>query len=124
MGPPDRCRASASRSSDPGHPRWRRDIAMARSVYLWMSGRVPAHRPLPAPEPEGGEKILQRGRGRHRHHLPGRVIEVLRKPDDEALGGGEAGARGGMAVGEVLEERLRVNRLAAFPIEHGQDPLD
>ncbi len=87
---------------------------MARAVHVLISGRLPVHRPLPAPETEGGEKVLQRERGRHRHHLPGRVIEVLREPHDEALGGGEPGAHRGMAVGEVLEKRLRVDCLAAL----------
>jgi hypothetical protein len=87
---------------------------MARSVHVRISGRLPVHRPLPAPEAQGGEKILQREGRRHRHHLPGWVIEVLREPDDEALGGGEAGACRGMAIGEVLEERLRVDRLGAL----------
>ena len=87
---------------------------MARLGLLLISGRLPVHRPLPAPEAESGEKVLQRERGRHRHHLPGRVIEVLREPDDEALSCGEAGARRGMAVGEVLQERLRVDRLSAL----------
>ena len=87
---------------------------MARSVHVLISGRLPIHRPLPAPEAKGCEKVLKRERGRNRHHLPGRVIEVLREPDDEALGGGEPGARRGVAVGEVLEERLRVNGLSAL----------
>jgi hypothetical protein len=59
---------------------------MARTVHALISGRLPTHRPLPAPKAEGGEKVLQRERGRHRHHLPGRFIEVLREPDDETLG--------------------------------------
>ena len=87
---------------------------MARAVPLLIAGRLPAHGPLPAPEAEGGEKVVQREHGRDGHHLPGRIVEVLREPDDEALGGGKPGARGGMAVGEVLKERLRVDRLAAL----------
>jgi hypothetical protein len=87
---------------------------MARAVPVLIAGRPPVHRPLPAPEAEGGKKVLQREHGRHRHHLPGRVLEVLREPDDEALGGGEPGARRGMAVREVLEERLRVDRLVVL----------
>jgi hypothetical protein len=87
---------------------------MARLVHVLIAVRLPVHRPLPAPEAEGSEKVLQCERSRHRHHLPGRVIEMLREPDDEALGGAEAGARRGMAVGEILEERLRVDRLATL----------
>src|SRR3981081_4777716 len=97
---------------------------MARSGHLVISGWLPVQRPMPPPEAEGSEKVLQRERGRHRHHLPGWVIELLREPDDEALGGGEPGARRGMAVGEVLEEGLRGDCLAALPVEDGQHSLD
>src|SRR5262245_43123630 len=80
--------------------------------------REAVHPALPAPESKRGKKIPQPEGVGNRHHLPGWVIDEFRKAHDGSLFGAQTQAGGGVAIGEILEERLRIDRASALPIKH------
>src|SRR5215472_15445991 len=93
----------------------------------WTRGQTVAlrfavHSPLPAPEIAGRQEVGQGHRLGNRHDLPGRIIDQLGEADDEPLLRGEGEAVGGVTVGNILEKGFRVDRLAALPVDHRQDP--
>src|SRR5262245_14741870 len=84
--------------------------------------RMAAHSALPAPEIAGRQEVGQGHCFGDRYDLPSRIIDQLGEADDEPLLRGEGKSLGSVAVRDVLEEGLRVNRLAALPVDHRQDP--
>jgi len=72
------------------------------------------HPTLPPPEIAGRQKVREGHGLGDGHDFPGRVIDELGETHDQSLLGPEIQALGGVAVGDVLEERFRVDRLAAL----------
>src|SRR5262245_31601809 len=72
---------------------------------------------LPSPQPESREKVVQSQRVRNEHDLPRQIVDELRETHDKPLVGPKAEAGGGMAIRQILQKRLRVDRPATFPIK-------
>jgi len=86
--------------------------------------RLAVHPALPSPEIAGGQEVREGHSLGDGHDLPGRVVEQLRKAHDQPLLGRHTEAFCGMAIRDVLEERLWVDRLAALPVDDCRDAAD
>src|ERR1700732_1358770 len=113
--------------ADPTGAPWgtdRFDRMVSGTARRRVAFRLARHSPLPAPKAQRRSKILHPEGLGHRHRLPGRIIMELGQPDNQALRRGHPSPRGRVAIGDVLEKCLWVDRLATLPIEHGEDTAD
>jgi len=76
------------------------------------------HAPLPAPEMQSGEELVERQGLGDGHDLPGGVVEPLRQSHDQALCGPQSAARGGVAIGDILKKGFGVDGPATLLVEH------